>query len=193
MEIIDKYPMVHKILALKPSQAIALMISVNENPIIRLDQSTYGEIKNEICYGCSAANALLSLSEIDRENEIFSTIQVRSMGGAKRYMGYVDFYDNTENHNNNNVIHSFERSIDDLRNGNVKGFLTFLPYMEENKVAVELIENFPEGGNTIKVGEEGKLELLNIFLSGISNKAPLDDKKKEEFNELKNLLEQAGL
>lgn len=48
--------------ALSAKELILLMVDSVENPVTKLDMSTYGEVTNGICYGCAATNTILKLS-----------------------------------------------------------------------------------------------------------------------------------
>lgn len=54
-----------KVKSMTGKEIVLAMIEGLENPVMEVDMSTYGEIKNDICYGCAATNAVCKIGRFE--------------------------------------------------------------------------------------------------------------------------------
>lgn len=183
-----KKTLVERILDLKPSEAIELLIAVNKNPIVSLNQDIWGKVQEGICYGCSATNALLKLSNLESEEDICNTLSFRDNlhEVANKYKGYQKNLTDLDGY----AIQAFERSINALRCGRFTDFLNLYPYLQKKEIEIETV--FSSTAQAIR--KEGKKVIISyVYLPIIDNHNPLESKGIEKLNLFKSLLEYVKL
>ena len=88
-----------KVKTMSAHDIIMAMVEGLRNPKTKIDMSTFGEIRREVCYGCAVTNAILHIIDAD-ENEVKSHVTRRS---AYAFSG--------------SFLSEFESAIDYLRMG----------------------------------------------------------------------------
>lgn len=189
-----KKTLVSKILALKPSEAIELMIKVNLNPLTVLDQSTFGEVIEGSCYGCSACNALLSLSGLKETEPILEAVWQRYLASynGRDEARFKGFY-NKADKNGYEVIGLFEAAINFLRMGELHEFLLIYPYLEKNKIQIETIHSRERKVTNVIEKQEEKWVIVNPILPQITNDSVINSKVIKKFRIIKSLFKKANL
>lgn len=88
-----------KIKSMSAHDIIMAMVEGLRNPKTKIDMSTFGEIRGEVCYGCAVTNAIMHIIDAN-ENEVKSHVIRRS---AYAFSG--------------SFLSEFESAIDYLRMG----------------------------------------------------------------------------
>lgn len=185
----EKNKLATRILKLKPSQAIALFIKVNKKPIVALNQDTFGEVIEDVCYGCSATNALLALSKLKKEN-IYRAIFLREECKyyvKQRYLGFMGYCEDLEDIS---IVDSFESAIEALRSADLMEFLRTLPYTRRHEVQDFKFTLKDCYFNIFRNEKEWKLS--GVIMPYVSNQSQLDAIGIQQLNEVIQILKEAG-
>jgi len=94
-----------KVLAMTAKEVILLMVSAVENPVIKLDFDTFGEVYDDVCYGCAATNAVCKISGV-----VFDKTNIEDWHHAEAVNAPERF------------ISHFELAIDSLSSGDVDAY-----------------------------------------------------------------------
>lgn len=86
-----------KVKSMSAYDIIMAMVEGLRNPRTRIDMSTFGSIRNGICYGCAATNAILHIMNANGEE-------------VKSHVTYTSTCDDSP-------LYEFECAINDLRCG----------------------------------------------------------------------------
>lgn len=86
-----------KIRSMSAKEIVLAMLDGIKNPVTRIDMDTFGEVEDEVCYGCAATNLICKLGD-------FSPLEELSSLGARKYSATA-------------FLQAFEESIDLLRMG----------------------------------------------------------------------------
>lgn len=87
----------NKVKSMSAYDIIMAMVEGLRNPRTRIDMSTFGSIRNGICYGCAATNAILHIMNANGEE-------------VKSHVTYTSTCDDSP-------LYEFECAINDLRCG----------------------------------------------------------------------------
>lgn len=98
--MIDYKKFEEKVKSMSAYDIIMAMVNGLRDPKTRIDMSTFGSIREGICYGCVAANAVLHIMDANKE-EVKSHVHYR-----QKYEKY-----------DNSPLRAFEYAINDLRCG----------------------------------------------------------------------------
>lgn len=186
---------ISKMIKLKPSQAIALFIKVNKEPITRLDQNTFGAKYESACYACSATNALLSLCGVTEEKAVQEAIEQRESFLNLRgndCQEYFDKYTKKATLDGGQIMHNFELSIDFLRRGDLLRFLSCFPYILHRNIEVKYLGRKSTTTKSI-TKKNNVIAITDSALPFISNAEPLNPFSISRFNDVKTLLEKVKL
>lgn len=129
-----------KILKLSPYQRIMLMVKGLENPKTEISMITYGHKIGNICYGCAATNALLTL-----DFSLIDNITTTNNIGLSRFNVIYK----------SSVIIIFEVYIDELRSGKI-------PENKYNSLYTTPIVN-PNNLDLPYLSNEYTQEQLNVY------------------------------
>lgn len=95
--MIDYKEFGEKIKSMSAHDIIMAMVVGLRNPKTKIDMSSFGEMRDGICFGCAATNAILHIINANEEQ-------------VKSHVAYIDNYDDSP-------LRSFECAIDYLRLG----------------------------------------------------------------------------
>lgn len=183
--------LVKKILEMKPSQAIQMIIDVNHKPVVKLEQNSFGKVKEGVCYGCTATNMLLSMCELKGVLEISEALRIRDRHHntiGHRYIGYVNGLGVEDSF----TVYLFESAIDNLRQGFLNSFITGYPYFKHHNMKLTVDYLYRIASNSIS-GNGNEWEISQMPLPYITNESPLNAEGIGQLNNLKTLLGQANL
>jgi hypothetical protein len=123
-------PIVTKILdkvkSMSELEFLNLMIDSIENPVTNLDMHTFGDIRNNFCYGCLATNTICKLLTI--ESADLSIIKGR----------YFFNYGNMSRKLDGRLCH-FESMIDHIRTGSYQRYINVTTALDITPLSKELI------------------------------------------------------
>lgn len=87
-----------KVKSMSAHDIIMSMVNGLRKPKTKIDMNTYGAIREGICFGCAATNAVLHIMDANEE-------------GVKSHVAYTEY--------DGSPVRGFERAINQLRMGEV--------------------------------------------------------------------------
>lgn len=100
--MIDYKKFEEKVKSMSAYEIIMSMVEGLRNPKTEIDMGTFGEIRDGVCFGCAATNAILNIMDVGTEQEVVDHIFGRR---SRDYKG--------------STLWQFENAIDQLRQGGV--------------------------------------------------------------------------
>lgn len=193
--------LITRILKLKPSQAIDLLIEVNLNATAILHEVSYSKIcrinfyeevwtGNRLSY--NAANVLLTLAEIKEPKKMYNVAFYRDstdvsnpdisfINNKKSYYNYLEKLDKEQQL----IISDFEKAMEALKAGNLTTFARLFPYFKATKVKMLIVKSSNKEVN--RLWRKGKkIRLSNPVLSHIDNFNPFNAETIKQLTTLKN-------
>ena len=96
-----------KVRSMTAKEIIMAMVEGLENPVTKMDMSTFGYVLKGVCYGCAATNTICKIAGFDEEKTA-KTLKSLLTGFRNSYLGDYEF------------VQSFEFAIDLLRLANIE-------------------------------------------------------------------------
>lgn len=145
-----------KVKSMKAYEIIQAMMKSLENPTVKLDLTTYGEVKEknimglfkrEVCYGCAATNTICQIS------------------GIKLNVNNISFRSNRSQAINSdyNFLESFEYAIDSLRRGDITNYNHYAEKHGFAKIVPHPTISMPELENGFTKTQLGTYAILALY------------------------------
>jgi len=110
MKIKTEQDFIDKVRSMTAKEIVLAMVEGLENPVTEIDMDTFGVVKDEICYGCAATNAICRIAKISKE-DFLKINPIETMRSA-----YTE---------RSSFIQRFESAINRLRYGDIEGYNVF--------------------------------------------------------------------
>lgn len=113
---------IEKVQSMSAKEIIMAMVEGLKNPTTKIDMLSFGNVDNNVCYGCAATNTICNIMNITHKDFI----------KANPKFTMCDLFDER------NFVINFERAIDCLRNGMIT---TYNYFAKENNFATIIGQN----------------------------------------------------
>lgn len=112
---------VEKIKGMTASEIIMAMLEGLRNPVTKIDMSTYGHVRDGVCFGCAATNAICGIQGLNLRKAT-SYLKEKNRGSGGGLIGVSKTSRDIITDDNVGFMYRFESCINLLRKGDIYAY-----------------------------------------------------------------------